>query len=260
MLDKIEGLITDEEIFSRFYHWLEKNYIVISTSRSNVGNIFLSISRTTGELLYIKHAFRGVGCEYNGLDKTSQIKNECLFSKVIMGDDLYIDNYEDENQAAIVLKDVGERIVISNAMTVKEKFTLAISVCKSISVLHNEKIVHRDLKISNFVQDKFGKVRIIDFGLSSFKGDVNKSKVYTEGYSKISEIDDVAYFEYDIYSLSGILFHIFTGYDCSFVHRSVNLGNILNIINVPPEVIDVFSKCRGEVDNRPSIYTVLETL
>ncbi|KAH0720900.1 hypothetical protein KY289_006233 [Solanum tuberosum] len=42
----------------------------------------------------------------------------------------------------------------------------ALDVARGLSYLHSKKIVHRDVKSSNLVVDKEGRVKIIDFGVS----------------------------------------------------------------------------------------------
>ncbi|KAM3219643.1 serine/threonine-protein kinase STY8-like [Capsicum annuum] len=43
---------------------------------------------------------------------------------------------------------------------------LALDVARGLSYLHSKKIVHRDVKTTNLVVDKKGRIKIIDFGVS----------------------------------------------------------------------------------------------
>lgn len=43
---------------------------------------------------------------------------------------------------------------------------IALDIARGLSYLHSKKIVHRDVKTSNLVMDKDGRVKIIDFGVS----------------------------------------------------------------------------------------------
>lgn len=59
-------------------------------------------------------------------------------------------------------------IIQHGSLSEKNACKIARNIASAIQYLHANNIVHRDLKIENIMIDKFGNIKLIDFGLSNF--------------------------------------------------------------------------------------------
>ncbi|KAF3631722.1 putative glucan endo-1,3-beta-glucosidase-like [Capsicum annuum] len=56
--------------------------------------------------------------------------------------------------------------IIGRRLSLNSVTKLALDIARGLSYLHSKKVVHRDVKSTNLVLDKEGRVKIIDFGVS----------------------------------------------------------------------------------------------
>jgi len=56
------------------------------------------------------------------------------------------------------------------AATLEERIQLIIQVCDALQYLHNNMIIHQDIKPRNIYIDTFGQVKLLDFGISQIIG------------------------------------------------------------------------------------------
>ncbi|KAM3283177.1 hypothetical protein P3S67_026822 [Capsicum chacoense] len=105
---------------------------------------------------------------------------------------------------------IGRRLSL-NAVT-----KLALDVARGLSYLHSKKVVHRDVKTTNLVLDKEGRVKIIDFGVSRVEAScpTNMSaETGTIGYMAPEVLIGLPYdHKCDVYSFGICLWEI---YSCS---------------------------------------------
>jgi len=133
----------------------------------------------------------------------------------------------------------------------------AIQVCDVLVYLHSHKphpIIFRDMKPSNIMVDRAGRVRLIDFGIARvFQDDRKGTMVGTEGYSPPEQYRGIVDQRSDVYALGATLHHLLTRRDprveppFSFHERPIREANS----GVSAELATIVSKAlEYDVDGR----------
>jgi len=92
----------------------------------------------------------------------------------------------------------------------------SIQLCDVLQFLHNHtpSIIFRDMKPSNIMLDKHGRLRLIDFGIAkNFQPGQKGTMIGTEGYSPPEQYRGIADPRTDIYALGATLHHVLTRQD-----------------------------------------------
>jgi outer membrane protein assembly factor BamB/tRNA A-37 threonylcarbamoyl transferase component Bud32 len=92
----------------------------------------------------------------------------------------------------------------------------AIQLCDVLQFLHehNPAIIFRDMKPSNIMLDKHGRLRLIDFGIAkNFQPGQKGTMIGTEGYSPPEQYRGIADQRTDLYALGATLHHLLTRQD-----------------------------------------------
>ncbi len=106
--------------------------------------------------------------------------------------------------------DLSDRNILKK-LSVDDKIRLMYHATQAVSYLHKRKLIHLDLKPSNFMLTRTGKVRLIDFGISVFCGFKGRSITGTTGYLSPEQVAKETLNEAtDIFAL-GVTFCIFFG-------------------------------------------------
>ncbi|RAL54960.1 hypothetical protein DM860_013656 [Cuscuta australis] len=149
----------------------------------------------------------------------------------------------------------------------------AIDVAKGLSYLHSKKIVHRDVKTTNLLLDKSGRVKFVDFGVSRLEA-ANRNEMTattgTVGYMAPEVFDKRAYdHKCDIYSFGICLWEIyhymfpFPDYNPKHPYPA-SVYKILRpeiAVSCPSALANVMTMC-WDVNSRkrPEMETVVEML
>jgi serine/threonine protein kinase len=93
----------------------------------------------------------------------------------------------------------------------------ALQLCDVLTYLHNNKpqpVIFRDMKPSNIMLDRHGRIRLIDFNIAKlFQAGVKGTMIGTEGYSPPEQYRGEASPAGDVYALGATLHHILTRQD-----------------------------------------------
>ncbi|KAK6791373.1 hypothetical protein RDI58_010454 [Solanum bulbocastanum] len=124
---------------------------------------------------------------------------------------------------------------------------IALDVARGLRYLHSKKIVHRDVKTSNLVMDKDGRVKIIDFGVSRIEASCPldmTAQIGTIGYMAPEVLIGLPYdHKCDVYSFGICLWEI---YCCSIPYN----GKIPSSHTSPC----IYKSLRPEIPNKcPSV-------
>ena len=83
--------------------------------------------------------------------------------------------------------DLAEKKLL-NVMTIADKVRVCIRMAQAIGALHLKKMIHLDIKPSNFMLDRNGAIRLIDFGISVPSGYQSRTVAGTAGYFSPEQI------------------------------------------------------------------------
>jgi outer membrane protein assembly factor BamB/tRNA A-37 threonylcarbamoyl transferase component Bud32 len=133
----------------------------------------------------------------------------------------------------------------------------AIQVCEVLGYLHShdpQPIVFRDIKPSNIMLDKHGRVRLIDFGIARvFQSGQKGTMIGTEGYTPPEQYRGIAEPRVDVYALGATMHHLLSKQDprmeapFSFQERPIHRTNP----TVSRELTEVVSRAlEYDIDKR----------
>jgi serine/threonine protein kinase len=125
-------------------------------------------------------------------------------------------------------------LIDAGEISFERALELIVQIADGLSFAHQHGIVHRDIKPENIMIDKYGRVKILDFGLAKYKG---VTRITREGTTmgtvhymspeqvKGREVDHRA----DIYSLGVVLYELLSGelpfsgqYEAAILYAIVN--------------------------------------
>jgi len=136
------------------------------------------------------------------------------------------------------------KIVKKNSMELKKRLNIFVQICKAIQFIHNNKVLHRDIKPGNIMIGDDLTVKLTDFGLahiidtqgSSSENQISGSPAYMspEAFSETDTIDHHS----DIFSLGVLGYELFTGEKPFFGNNIPEIRHaICNIKPIAPSKI-----------------------
>lgn len=183
--------------------------------------------------------------------------------------------FEENNTAYYVMEyidggTVDEFIIQNGKLSATQTVDITGQVCSALAYMHNNRILHLDLKPKNIMLTKEGKVKLIDFGLAkqyNVNGEPEESTTLglgTPGYAPIEQAtyrqDGSLPVTLDIYALGATMYKMLTGVvppESSVVANEGLPLQPLRNVGVPNLLIDIVSKAMAPL-RRDRIQSVQE--
>jgi serine/threonine-protein kinase len=162
-------------------------------------------------------------------------------------------------------EDLGLLLRRIGRMPVEKGIDIARQLCAGLAGLHDQGILHRDLKPTNVMIDGRGRVRITDFGLAGIGAEIDGAEIRagTPAYMAPEQLTGEGIdARSDLYSLGLVLYEMFTG-KRAFNAKSVpELARLMReevpespstiLPDMDPAVERVISRClERDPDSRP---------
>jgi serine/threonine protein kinase len=130
-----------------------------------------------------------------------------------------------------------------NKLSDETKISILKQLCFLLDFLHNKKIIHRDLKPENIILDDFGKIYLIDYGISRVLTKDSYTETIAKGtihYMAPECFDSTTHFDagivskittkVDVWGFGCIISYLFSGVIPWTIKNNVNDPNILKSI------------------------------
>lgn len=178
----------------------------------------------------------------------------------------YFTDIETDHLLIIVMEYIeGENLLAyaKKGISLKETRDIFAQLVVALEYLHDKDISHRDLKLENVMIDKFGHIRLIDFGFSS-SNTIMTTCCGSLPYCSPEILSDDNYTKSsDIWSLGVILYAIVIGH-MPFYHSNVNTLTSIIISFDPPFPQNMNSDARDLIkrmlDKNPKSRITLEDI
>ncbi len=109
-----------------------------------------------------------------------------------------------------------DKIIKDQQLGYEECLRIAIQVTSALKSVHEQNLIHRDLKPGNILLEDDGSVKLLDFGIARARDESGITQhgmlVGTVLYMSPEQVrGDELDFRSDIFSLGGVLYHVMTG-------------------------------------------------
>ena len=249
--------IEDFNVVDTLKH-IPNNYLLLKyIGKGGYGIVFKAINRNTYEIVVLK-----ITTEKNMIEREIYGLIKCTHPNLMC-----LKEYINNEKYNIYVMDYIEGVELSYLiLNYRRKIESIIDICSAIKYLHDNKIVHLDIKPNNILYTYTGKTILFDFGLSCiydniFANETHHSNLFcgigkrgTKGFiapevlsgHKITTASD-------IYSLGVLFYIIFNDYKA----LPDNYSKSKKLINVPINVNNmIFKMLSKNPEDRPTIKQV----
>ncbi|CAD8049273.1 unnamed protein product [Paramecium primaurelia] len=200
------------------------NYYIINTKLNKIkfGEIFKGKNKLDGQEYIIKIYQKSLIIDDE--DRQQFLKEISVIRQLKTDLTLkFYDLFENQDQIYVIIENLPSHTlldyVLKNPFFSEDKAAKVIfRIIKIIAYLHSKKIMHRDIKLENFIfrqLDNLDSLCLIDFKLAEFyddEGHYQFKRCGTVGYVAPEVLADKNYdLKVDIYSVGILLFILFTG-------------------------------------------------
>ena len=133
-----------------------------------------------------------------------------------------------------------------NQLSLDDRVTLLIQVCKAIEHAHRNLIIHGDLKPSNILVTTRGQIRLVDFGIArSLRDDDNQTALprFTPRYAspELANGEPMTTAS-DVFGLCAVLYELISGFSPRDEHSTSTQADYGQYMDTPaPPVFDKYS-------------------
>jgi serine/threonine protein kinase len=119
------------------------------------------------------------------------------------------------------------------SLPLERKVEIARDVARALAFLHENRVIHRDVKPGNIMVDRNGAARLLDFGIAQFSADPRRRVIQagTPHYMAPEVVDPTGAFGpigpgTDIYALGAVLYRLLVGREVSDGEGGVSAVNL----------------------------------
>ena len=184
----------------------------------------------------------------------------------------------EENHYCLIIEHVAkgalqELLASSTPLTWKARLQIGSDMTSGLAFLHDQRILHRDLKSGNVLIDGTFRAKLTDFGLAKVKDEVRKKSSVHRGtleWSAPELLDDLPSpsEKSDVYALGMTLWELtsrqlpYVGMSDAGIVRKIDRGELPPVpTETPPPFLEIIQACwQKEAAKRPTAPQVLSRL
>lgn len=111
-------------------------------------------------------------------------------------------------------------LILRKDLTPERTRFLIVQVLQALQYAHDEGVIHRDIKPTNVLIDRYGRVKVVDFGIAAMPSDPNRKQLtYVGGplgtaeYMAPEQTEDATQADHraDLYAVGVVIYELLTG-------------------------------------------------
>lgn len=238
----------------------ERYLLVANLEQSARGSVHLAVDLERAERCILKQARRDAVTDMHGRDARNRLTNEASILRRLIPHSGYphvIGGFSLEGDEFLVLNDAGQQTLGSHLEMLKGKACLppwsfvcefGAKLAEILSVIHKQRVIHRDIKLSNILLSNSLDPCVIDFDISYQVGQSEAPYHFVSlGYSSPQQMEGLQpSVSDDIYALGAVLYGLTSGIDPSLAPDPNSLmKQDLARLNPtsPPRLNRIIAKC-----------------